>query len=377
MIELGKKFTKPAYFQDIRKLLDEKSLDFVTIATPNHWHSLAAIWAMQAGKDVYVEKPISHNVSEGRRVVQTAAKYQRICQAGTQSRSSPGLVEAVAYLKAGKLGEVKLARGPLLQTARFDRATREIIAIPKEVDYNLWSGPAPIKPLTRPRFHYDWHWQWDYGNGDMGNQGIHQMDIARWGLGLNTLADSMLSYGGRFSYEDAGETPNTEVSVLEFGPEKTIVFEVRGLKTEDLKGAKVGVIFYGTEGYMVSPDYNGASVFDLNGKLIKSWRQGGDHFGNFFERGAKPKSRQLACPNSGRTFVERALPSRQHLVPARRTAQQWRSPREAEEHEVQRRRAGNARSGRDAFVGQQGAGRRGSTVPRRRTLGVRSRERNV
>jgi predicted dehydrogenase len=294
-IELGKKFTKPTYFQDIRKLLDEKSLDFVTIATPNHWHSLAAIWAMQAGKDVYVEKPISHNVSEGRRVVQTAAKYQRICQTGTQSRSSPGLVEAVAYLKAGQLGQVKLARG-LCYKPRGSIGPRGNYPIPKEVDYNLWSGPAQIKPLTRPRFHYDWHWQWDYGNGDMGNQGIHQMDIARWGLGLNTLASSMLSYGGRFSYVDAGETPNTEVSVLEFGPEKTIVFEVRGLKTEDLKGAKVGVIFYGTEGYMVSPDYNGASVFDLNGKLIKSWRQGGDHFGNFLSAVRSRKASSLHAP---------------------------------------------------------------------------------
>ena len=227
----------------------------------------------------------------------------------------------MAYLKAGKLGQVKLARG-LCYKPRGSIGPRGNYPIPKEVDYNLWSGPAPIKPLTRPRFHYDWHWQWDYGNGDMGNQGIHQMDIARWGLGLNTLADSMLSYGGRFSYVDAGETPNTEVSVLEFGPEKTIVFEVRGLKTEDLKGAKVGVIFYGTEGYMVSPDYNGASVFDLNGKLIKSWRQGGRSFRQFLQRRAKPKGQQLACPDSGRAFVERrfAISATSRIGSASRTA---------------------------------------------------------
>ena len=285
---------RPKYVQDLRKLLEDKSVDFVSIATPNHWHSLAAIWAMQAGKDVYVEKPVSHNVSEGRRDVQVAAKEKRICQVGTQSRSSPGLHEAVAYLKAGKLGEVNLARG-LCFRSRGSIGAKGNYPIPKDVNYDLWSGPAQIKPLTRPKFHYDWHWQWDYGNGDIGNQGVHQMDIARWGLGINGLASSVIAYGGRFGYEDAGETPNTEVTILEFG-DKTLAFEVRGLKTSDLLGAKVGVIFYGTEGYMVAPDYFSATVFDTKGKLVKSFKQGGDHFGNFLSAVRTRSPQQLNAP---------------------------------------------------------------------------------
>ena len=281
---------KPKYARDLRTVLDDKSVDFVTIATPNHWHSLAAIWAMQAGKDVYVEKPVSHNVSEGRRTVQTAERHKRICLAGTQSRSSPGLQEAVAYLRAGKLGEVKLARG-LNYKPRASIGPKGNYPIPQEVNYDLWSGPAPIRPLTRRRFHYDWHWQWDYGNGDLGNGAIHFMDIARWGLGINTLAQKVLSYGGRFGYEDAGETPNTQVTVLEFGPEKTLVLEVRGLKTDRLLGDRVGVIFYGAEGYMVVSGYTIASVFDLQGKLVKTFGQGGDRPGNSI-RDVRPEMSQ-------------------------------------------------------------------------------------
>jgi predicted dehydrogenase len=296
---------KPKYAQDLRTALDDKSVDFVTIATPNHWHSLAAIWAMQAGKDVYVEKPVSHNVSEGRRAVQTAERHKRICQTGMQSRSSQGMQEAIGYLRAGKLGEVRLARG-LCYKPRTSIGPKGNYPRPKEVDYSLWSGPAGILPLTRPRFHYDWHWQWPYGNGDIGNQGVHQMDIARWGLGLDTLADSVLSYGGRFGYEDAGDTPNTEVSIFEFGQDKTVVFEVRGLKTQDLLGARVGTIIYGSEGYLVSPDLSSgstittATVFDPKGKIVKSFGKGddplADHFGNFLNAIRSRKAEELTAP---------------------------------------------------------------------------------
>ncbi len=289
-----KKGRRPKYVQDLRKMLEDKSLDFVSIATPNHWHSLAAIWAMQAGKDVYVEKPVSHNVSEGRRDVQVAAKEKRICQVGTQSRSSPGLHEAIAYMKSGNLGEVNLARG-LCYKPRGSIGPKGTYPIPANVNYDLWSGPAQIKPLTRPKLHYDWHWQWDYGNGDIGNQGVHQMDIARWGLGLDGLASSVITYGGRFGYEDAGETPNTEVTILEFG-DKTLAFEVRGLNTPELLGAKIGVIFYGTEGYMVAPDYSSASVFDTKGKLVKSFHKGGDHFGNFLSAVRNRNPQELNAP---------------------------------------------------------------------------------
>jgi predicted dehydrogenase len=278
----------PKYAQDLRTALDDKSVDFVTIATPNHWHSLAAIWAMQAGKDVYVEKPVSHNVGEGRRAVQAAERHKRICQTGMQSRSSQGMQDAIAYLRAGKLGEVKLARGLCYKT-RLSIGPKGNYTPPKEVDYDLWSGPARILPPTRPRFHYDWHWQWPYGNGDIGNQGVHQMDIARWGLGVGTLANRVLSYGGRFGYEDAGDTPNTEVSIFEFTPDKTLVFEVRGLKTQGLLGERIGTILYGSDGYMVSPDLSSgstlstASVFDIKGNIVKTFGKGDDPLGNHFD----------------------------------------------------------------------------------------------
>ena len=272
---------QPTPYIDVRKLLEDKSIDIVTIATPNHWHSLAAIWAMQAGKDVYVEKPVSHNVSEGRRAVQAARKLGKICQAGTQSRSSAGTRELMEFLHAGGIGEVRLARG-LCYKPRTSIGARAEYQVPGTVNYDLWCGPAPTNKLTRPRFHYDWHWQWDYGNGDLGNQGIHQMDLARWGLGKNDFGNSVFSYGGRLGYEDAGETANTQVSVHDYG-DKTLVFEVRGLNTETYKTAKVGVIFEGTNGYAVMGNYEGGVVFDPNGEMVKVFNLGGDHFGNFIK----------------------------------------------------------------------------------------------
>jgi predicted dehydrogenase len=276
---------KPKFVQDMRRMFDDPSVDIVTSATPNHWHALSAIWAMQAGKDVYVEKPVSHNVSEGRRMVEVARHYQRICQTGTQCRSMQGSIDAIEYVQSGKIGEVKLARG-LCYKRRKSIGPKGVYDVPEEVDYNLWSGPAPIKPLTRQRFHYDWHWQRLYGNGDLGNQGPHQMDLARWGLGLETLCDWVIAYGGRLGYEDAGDTGNTETAIFQFG-DKTLVFEVRGLETDALRphadalGAKIGVIFYGSDGYVVLDKYTHGAAFDLDGKIIKEFEGGGDHYGNF------------------------------------------------------------------------------------------------
>jgi predicted dehydrogenase len=267
------------YENDLRRVMEDKSIDIVTIATPNHWHSLAAIWAIQAGKDVYCEKPVSHNVSEGRRVVEAARKHNKIVQTGTQSRSNGGMRDAIQYIKEGKLGKVYVARG-LCFKPRNSIGARGNYDVPASVNYDVWLGPAPKKGLTRSRFHYDWHWQWDYGNGDLGNQGIHQMDIARWGLGVDTVGDSVLSYGGRVGYEDAGDTANSQVSIHQYGKQR-LVFEVRGLKTAALRGAKVGVIFYGTEGTLVIGSYAGGVVFDKEGNMIKKFSGGGDHFGNF------------------------------------------------------------------------------------------------
>jgi predicted dehydrogenase len=269
------------FVQDLRRVMDDKTIDIVTIATPNHWHALASIWAVQAGKDVYVEKPVSHNVSEGRRIVEFARKHGKIVQTGTQCRSSGGTVDAIAYIHAGKIGEVKLARG-LCYKRRNSIGARGTYAPPASLDYDLWCGPAPMGPVTRPKFHYDWHWQWDFGNGDLGNQGIHQMDVARWGLKVSGLGDGVVSYGGRVGYVDAGETANTQICIHSYG-DKRLVFEVRGLATKALRDATVGVIFEGTEGYVVQTSYSTSAAFDKDGNMVAKFTGGDDHFGNFLK----------------------------------------------------------------------------------------------
>jgi predicted dehydrogenase len=276
----------PKYEQDLRRVLDDKTIDIVSIATPNHWHSLAAIWALQAGKDVYVEKPVSHNVSEGRRVVETARKYNRICQAGTQNRSMSGIRDAIEYVQSGKIGKVALARGVCYKLRTSIGKVAGEQPIPKGVDYDLWCGPAPKKPLMRKKLHYDWHWVWDYGNGDLGNQGIHEMDKARWGLGKVGLPNSVMSVGGRFGYVDDGETANTQICVFDYG-DAELIFEVRGLPTagpipsETKKENWVGNVFYGTEGMVVCPSYTSGVVLSPKGEVLQKFNGGGDHYGNF------------------------------------------------------------------------------------------------
>jgi predicted dehydrogenase len=268
----------PKTVQDLRAVLDDKSVDVVFIAAPNHWHALAAIWAMQAGKDVYVEKPVSYNISEGRRIVQTARKLGRICQGGTQNRSNGAWIEAIQYIRDGKLGRVELARS-IVYGLRPSIGGPGTCEIPSGVDYNLWLGPAADLPLTRPKLHYDWHWVWNTGNGELGNNNIHSLDICRWGLGVTGLGNSVLSYGGRLGYTDAGETPNTQVVAYDFG-DKTIVAETRGLKTEPFHpGTKGGCLFYGTEGIIAE-----GSLFDPDGKLVRTFSEKSqDHFANFLK----------------------------------------------------------------------------------------------
>ncbi len=282
----------PKYEKELRRVLDDKSIDIISIATPNHWHALAAIWGLQAGKHVYVQKPVSHNVSEGRRIVEAAQHYNRICQTGTQSRSNAGMREAIQFIHDGKLGKIKLARGLCYKPRPSIGKVSGEQPIPKTIDYNLWCGPAPMKPLMRKRLHYDWHWVWDTGNGDLGNQGIHEMDKARWGLGKNELAKSVMSMGGRYGYVDDGETANTQIIVFDYG-DSELIFEVRGLPTgspypknaEKQPGKRgqyfVGNIFYGTEGVLVCPTYDSGVALTLDGEVIKKFRGGGDHYGNF------------------------------------------------------------------------------------------------
>ena len=197
---------KPATFTDVRKLLDDKSIDAISIATPNHWHSLMAIWACQAGKDVYVEKPCSHNLWEGQQLVKASQRYNRIVQHGTQSRSDKSVREAVGKMREGAIGEIYMARG-LCYKWRDTIGTAPVQPVPAGVDYDLWTGPAPKREFTKNRFHYNWHWQWDYGNGDLGNQGIHQVDVARWGMGVG-LPNKVSAMGGHFMFQDDQQTPN-------------------------------------------------------------------------------------------------------------------------------------------------------------------------
>ena len=250
---------RPAVYTDFRKLIEDPSIDAVSLATPNHHHTLQTIWACQAGKDVYVEKPCSYNMFEAKQIVAAARKYDRIVQHGTGASAS--LHEAKKKMEEGIIGDVYMARG-LCYKWRDTIGHAQEEPVPAGVHYDLWIGPAPEKPFTRNRFHYNWHWQWDYGNGDIGNQGIHQLHAARWALGVK-YPTKVSSIGGHFMFDDDQETPNTQVTTFEFnegGKKKLIVFEVRHWISNDEAeiGAgqdstnTVGDIWYGSKGYLAT-----------------------------------------------------------------------------------------------------------------------------
>jgi predicted dehydrogenase len=276
-------------YTDFRKILENKDIDVVTFATPNHWHSLCAIWAVQAGKDVYVEKPVSHNVWEGRQLVRAARKYNRIVQAGTQCRSSDGIAEAIQWLREGNMGKIIRSRGLCYKRRPSIGKVTGPQPIPPDVDYDLWCGPAPKEPLMRTRLHYDWHWVWPTGNGDLGNQGIHQMDLARWVLGVTELSPRVWSVGGRLGYVDDGTTPNTQIVFHDYKP-APLIFEVRGLpenanssEMDKYKGAGIGVVADCEGGRMLIPSYSDAIFYDKDGKKIKEFRGMKSHFQNFID----------------------------------------------------------------------------------------------
>jgi len=270
-------------YQDLRKLFQDKSIDAVSIATPNHWHSLAAIWAMQAGKDVYVEKPGSHNVFEGRMMVEAAKKYDRIVQHGVQLRSSVAVQEAIKHLRDGLIGRVYMARG-LVFRERGDIGKKGLSPVPEGLDYDLWTGPAEMQPFSRDIVHYNWHWTWNYGNGDVGNQGIHETDLCMWGLDVG-LPEVISAGGGRFVFDDAKITPEVLSSQYIYPNEKKMIeFEVRPWHTNLEDGAGVGNIFYGTEGYLVIKGYDDYKSFlGKDRKPGPARKAGGDHYLNFIE----------------------------------------------------------------------------------------------
>ena len=268
---------------DLRKVYERKDIDAVSIATPNHWHSLATIWACQAGKDVYVEKPASHNVREGRKMVEAANKYKRIVQHGVQLRSSEAIQEAVQMLRKGVIGNVYMARG-LVFRWRPSIGHKPEEPVPPYLDYDIWTGPAQMRPFSRRLVHYNWHWHWDYGNGDVGNQGIHETDMCMWGLDVG-LPERVTAMGGKFLFDDDKETPEVLTSVYHYPKQKKIIqFEVRHWCTNEEHGVGVGNIFYGSDGYMLIKGYDTYEVY-LGQKREKgpSRKAGGNHYANFIQ----------------------------------------------------------------------------------------------
>ena len=215
-------------YRDVRKMIENKDIDIVSTATPNHWHALVTVWACQAGKDVCVEKPVSHNIWEGRKMVEAARKYNRVVQADLDMRSNNGLRKAVDYVQCGELGKILIVHGFCYKRRKSMGKVSGPQPIPKSIDYNLWCGPADDGPLMRKNLHYDWHWVWETGCGEVGNNGPHQLDVCRWVLGQKGLPRRVMSIGGRFGYDDDGETPNTQIAVYEY-ENAPIIYEVRGL----------------------------------------------------------------------------------------------------------------------------------------------------
>jgi predicted dehydrogenase len=267
---------KVAAYHDPREVFDDKSVDAVVIALPNHWHALATIWACQAGKDVYVEKPFSYNLWEGQQMVAAARKYGRMVQVGTQNRSSGFLRGVFDRLRGGELGAIRFAHA-LVYRAREGIGTVDApTPTPRTVNYDLWCGPAPKGPLMRKQLHYEWHWFWDTGNGEMGNNGIHVIDVCRWALGQDQTPPRALSIGGRFGLHDCAETANTHIALLDFQP-APLICEVRNVSGAasmgKFRGQNKGVIIDCEGGYFAG-DASGGAIFDRQQKKVKDLGKG-------------------------------------------------------------------------------------------------------
>ncbi len=307
---------RPAGFTDLRKLLEDKSIDAISIATPNHNHALQAIWGCQAGKDVYVEKPCAYNIFEARQLLAAAHKYNRMVQHGTNSRSSATMQEAVRLVREGVIGEPYLSRG-LCYKWRNTIGRAPVEPVPAGVHYDLWTGPAPAHPFTRNRFHYNFHWFWDYGNGDIGNQGVHQIDAARWLLGVK-YPTKVTAIGGHFLFDDDQETPNTLTALFEFdesGKKKMLEFEVRhwitngeaGIGDDQVSGSNAGVgnIVYGSKGYLstAKPGFRIVLGKEHQHGPAPSAPSEGNNWANFIQAVRSRKYSDLNAP------MEEAVPS--------------------------------------------------------------------
>jgi len=290
---------------DFRDLLSRSDIDAVAMATPNHWHALQAIWACQAGKDIYLEKPVSHEIWEGQQTNAAIQKYGRIAEAGSQARSSPSIREAVDWVRAGNLGRITAARGLCYKRRASIGLTTGPQPVPSTVNYDLWLGPAPFAPPRRQHFHYDWHWFWATGNGDIGNQGLHQMDVARWFLGEAAVAPRAFAVGGRLGYVDDAQTPNTLAVVHDY-PAAPLIFEVRGLpakagaaQMDAYRGMGVGTVVNCEGGSLtISATYTSVQVYDNSGKLVKEFKGGASHAANFIEAVRSRRPSDLHIPVS-------------------------------------------------------------------------------
>ncbi len=256
---------EPKGEKDFRRVLDDKNVDAVYIATPDHWHTPAAILSLKAGKHVYVEKPVSHNPNEGELLVKAAGKYNRIVQIGTQRRSWPTLIQGLDELKGGVIGKVYMAKTWYANT-RTSIGKGNIVPVPSNLDYDLWQGPAPRKPYKDNLIHYNWHWFWHWGTGEALNNGTHEIDVARWGLGIEYPL-KVNSVGGRYQFKDDWETPDTQVITYET-PGATIVWEGRSCNGSYNDNRSRGVVFHGENGSMHTGD-NSYKIFDNNNKLVK------------------------------------------------------------------------------------------------------------
>lgn len=283
---------RPAAERDVRAFVERDDLHAIVIATPNHWHALMAMWAAEAGKDVYVEKPVCHDLREGQAMVEVGQRTGRIIATGTQARSSRAIAEAIAFVRDGSIGDIVLARGTCWKPRKSIGRVAGPQQVPDQIDFDLWTGPSPMKPLGRQHLHYDWHWDTDTGNGDLGNQGIHQVDLCRWMLGEDTLARGAMSIGGRLGYLDDGNTPNSQVIVLDYET-APLIFEVRGLPRDKAQQtAKWGMDNHRGSGITACLECEGgelvayhgggsAKIFDSEGKQVREFKGANNHYANF------------------------------------------------------------------------------------------------
>lgn len=278
---LEKDGVKVAKFTDFRKVCESKEIDAVIIATPNHLHTLIATTAAANGKHAYVEKPVSHNVWEGRQLANAAEKYKTIIQHGFQRRSETSWYEAFDFLKSGDLGKVTLSRGFCYKPRNSIGKLPAPIAPPKTVNYDLWCGPREMAPVRRKQFHYDWHWQFPYGNGDLGNQGPHQLDVCRWAIGDPKLPVAAISVGARLGYDDDGDWANTQICHFDYPV--PIIFEVRGLPTKGYKGVTVGNVIECEGGQLVGGHGASCAAFDKDGKQVAAFNGAKSHMQSFVD----------------------------------------------------------------------------------------------